>query len=74
MLGQPTKIALTATPPYDVNPREWQRYIELCGPIDEEISVPELVRHGELCPHQDYISLTTPTQEALNSGSFAGAG
>lgn len=63
MLGQPTKIALTATPPYDVNPREWQRYIELCGPIDEEISVPELVRHGELCPHQDYISLTTPTQE-----------
>lgn len=63
MLDQPTKIALTATPPYDVNPREWQRYIDLCGPIDEEISVPELVRHGELCPHQDYISLTMPTQE-----------
>ncbi|WP_036718585.1 DEAD/DEAH box helicase family protein [Paenibacillus sp. JCM 10914] len=63
MLDQPTKIALTATPPYDVSPREWQRYIELCGPIDEEISVPELVRHGELCPHQDYISLTTPTSD-----------
>ncbi len=63
MLDQPTKIALTATPPYDVNPRDWQRYIDLCGPIDEEISVPELVRHGELCPHQDYISLTMPTQE-----------
>ncbi len=60
LLEQPTKIALTATPPYDVNPNEWQRYIELCGPIDEEISVPELVRHGELCPHQDYIMLTPP--------------
>ncbi|UQZ32580.1 restriction endonuclease subunit R [Paenibacillus sp. PK3_47] len=60
MLGQPTKIALTATPPYDVSPNEWQRYIELCGPINEEISVPELVRHGELCPHQDYIMLTPP--------------
>lgn len=60
MLEQPTKIALTATPPYDVNPTEWQRYIELCGTIDEEISVPELVRHGELCPHQDYIMLTPP--------------
>lgn len=62
MLEQPTKIALTATPPYDVNPNEWQRYIELCGPIDEEISVPELVRHGELCPHQDYIMLTPPEE------------
>lgn len=63
MLERPTKIALTATPPYDVNPNEWQRYIELCGPIDEEISVPELVRHGELCPHQDYIMLTPPEEK-----------
>lgn len=63
MLNNPTKISLTATPPYDVNPQEWQRYIELCGPIDEEISVPELVKHGELCPHQDYISFTTPSKE-----------
>lgn len=38
MLEQPTQIALTATPPYDVNPNEWKRYIELCGPIDEEIA------------------------------------
>lgn len=63
MLSEPTKISLTATPPYDVNPREWQRYMALCGPIDEEISVPELVKHGELCPHQDYISLTAPTKQ-----------
>ena len=30
----------------------------MCGPIDEEISVPELVKAGTLCPHQDYIWLT----------------
>ncbi len=50
-------VSLTATPPYDVVGHEWTRYIELCGPIDEEISVPELVRVGTLCPHQDYIWL-----------------
>lgn len=71
MLDRPAKIALTATPPYDVNPNEWQRYIELCGPIDEEISVPELVRHGELCPHQDYIMLTPPeAKEAARIREF----
>jgi superfamily II DNA or RNA helicase len=50
-------VSLTATPPYDVVGHEWARYIELCGPIDEEISVPELVKAGTLCPHQDYIRL-----------------
>lgn len=50
-------VSLTATPPYDVAGHEWTRYIELCGPIDEEISVPELVKAGTLCPHQDYIHL-----------------
>jgi superfamily II DNA or RNA helicase len=50
-------VSLTATPPYDVVGHEWSRYIDLCGPIDEEISVPELVRAGTLCPHQDYIWL-----------------
>ncbi|MCU0858216.1 MAG: DEAD/DEAH box helicase family protein [Pontiellaceae bacterium] len=48
-------VALTATPPYDSKAPEWKRYTELCGPIDEEISVPELVKAGTLCPHQDYI-------------------
>jgi superfamily II DNA or RNA helicase len=48
-------VALTATPPYDSEGTEWGRYQELCGPIDEEISVPELVKAGTLCPHQDYI-------------------
>lgn len=50
-----TLISLTATPPYDSQDVEWQRYEQLCGPIDEEISIPELVKAGTLCPHQDYI-------------------
>lgn len=54
-------VSLTATPPYDVDPTEWERYEALCGPIDAEISVPELVRNGDLCPHQDYIRFSWPT-------------
>lgn len=56
-------ISLTATPPYDAPTVGWQRYIELCGPIDEEIYTPELVREGSLCPHQDYLYLSWPTPE-----------
>ena len=48
-------VSLTATPPYDSQGHEWSRYEQLCGPIDEEISIPELVKAGTLCPHQDYI-------------------
>ena len=48
-------LALTATPPYDADFGEWKRYQELCGEIDEVISIPELVKNGDLCPHQDYI-------------------
>jgi superfamily II DNA or RNA helicase len=60
-LDKPTIVALTATPPYDVSPFEWQRYEELCGPVDAEVSVPELVLEGDLCPHQDYVYFSTPT-------------
>ncbi|MEP1571260.1 DEAD/DEAH box helicase family protein [Roseibium album] len=56
-----TTVALTATPPYDVSASEWANYEDLCGPIDCEISVPELVRAGDLCPHQDLICLSSPT-------------
>lgn len=48
-------VSLTATPPYDSQGHEWARYEQLCGPIDEEISVPELVKAGTLCAHQDFI-------------------
>lgn len=59
----PTVVALTATPPYDVSPFEWQRYEELCGPVDAEVSVPELVKEGDLCPHQDYVYFGSPTPQ-----------
>ena len=62
-LDEPTIVALTATPPYDVSPFEWQRYEELCGPVDAEVSVPELVLEGDLCPHQDYVYFSTPTDK-----------
>ncbi len=54
-------VALTATPPYDVTYQEWTRYQEFCGPVDEEISVPELILDGNLCPHQDCVYLSVPT-------------
>mgnify|MGYP003290408509 CR=1 FL=1 len=58
-----TVISLTATPPYDSEPNEWNRYISLCGEIDEEIFVPQLVKQKTLCPHQDYIYFSYPTEE-----------
>ncbi|MDR2105867.1 MAG: DEAD/DEAH box helicase family protein [Coriobacteriales bacterium] len=60
-----TIIALTATPPYDSTPVEWDRYITLCGEIDSEILVPELVAQKTLCPHQDYIYFNFPTKQEL---------
>ena len=53
--GSVTVIALTATPPYDSTPAEWARYRRVCGEIDAEIFVPELVAQKTLCPHQDYV-------------------
>lgn len=65
-LQQPFVIALTATPPFDAVQVEWNRYLELCGEVDEEIAVPELVQRGELCPHQDYLYFSAPAgEEAL---------
>lgn len=62
----PELVALTATPPYDVSGREWRRYNEFCGEIDEEISVPELVASGDLCPHQDYLYPVLPPAAETN--------
>ena len=56
-------ISLTATPPYEGEPALWERYISMCGEIDEEITVPELVKEGTLCPHQDYVYFAFPTKE-----------
>ena len=60
-------ISLTATPPYDAKTTEWQRYVQVCGEIDEEIFVPELVKQNTLCPHQDYIYFNFPTSTEINS-------
>ena len=56
-------ISLTATPPYEGEPALWERYISMCGEIDEEITVPELVKEGTLCPHQDYVYFAFSTKE-----------
>lgn len=60
---KPKIVGLTATPPYDVSPIEWHRYLELNGPVDAEITVPELVKAGDLCKHQDYIYLCEADEE-----------
>lgn len=56
-------ISLTATPPYDSTPAQWERYLAMCGSIDEEITVPELVKERSLCPHQDYVYFNYPSRE-----------
>lgn len=62
-MGEVKVIALTATPPYDSTPAFWKRYMDMCGEIDEEITIPELVKEGSLCPHQDYVYFNYPTQD-----------
>lgn len=59
-------VSLTATPPYGSQADEWSRYEQLCGPIDEEISVPELVKAGTLCAHQDFIWACNATSDEKN--------
>ncbi|MBQ7337926.1 MAG: DEAD/DEAH box helicase family protein [Clostridia bacterium] len=60
-------ISLTATPPYDSEGAEWSRYMNICGEIDEEIFVSELVGQNTLCPHQDYIYFNYPTESEIAS-------
>lgn len=61
--SQVTIIALTATPPYDSSPAEWKKYTDLCGSIDTEISIPQLVAQRALCPHQDLVYFSYPTKD-----------
>ena len=61
-LGEIKTLALTATPPFDVPPAEWDRYMELCGPVDARVPVPELVMEDNLCPHQDLVIFSTPSE------------
>jgi len=58
-------ISLTATPPYDIESNLWNKYISLCGDIDAEISVPELVKTKDLAPHQDYVFFNYPSDKEI---------
>lgn len=59
-------VALTATPPYDSSRTEVTKYFQLCGEVDDEITVPELVRENDLSPHQDFIYFSEPFNSELN--------
>lgn len=60
-----TIIALTATPPYDSTAQELNKYFELCGPLDDEIAVPDLIANGDLCPHQDFVYFSQPDEAQI---------
>lgn len=59
------RIFLSTPPLYDYEETDWKRYHDLCGEIDEEIFVPELVAEKTLCPHQDYVYFNYPTQDEI---------
>lgn len=61
-----TIVALTATPPYDSENNEIDKYFKLCGEIDDEIAVPDLVKARNLCPHQDLVYLSKPEDIEIN--------
>ena len=59
-------VSLTATPPYDSSRVEVSKYFTLCGEIDDEIAVPDLVKEGDLCAHQDYVYFSKPDDLEIN--------
>ncbi|WP_302849603.1 DEAD/DEAH box helicase family protein [Polaribacter sp. L3A8] len=61
-----TVISLTATPPYDSSNAEIKKYFSLCGNVDDEIVVPDLIKEKNLCPHQDFVYLSEPLDHEIN--------
>ena len=59
-------VSLTATPPYDSSKVEVSKYFTLCGEVDDEIAVPDLVKQGDLCAHQDYVYFSKPDDLEIN--------
>ena len=59
-------VALTATPPYDSSRSELTKYFKLCGEVDDEIAVPDLVKANDLCPHQDFVYFSKPNDLEIN--------
>ncbi len=60
-------VALTATPPYDSSRTEVSKYFALCGEVDDEIAVPDLVREEDLSPHQDFVYFSKPHDFEINA-------
>lgn len=56
-------ISLTATPPYEIEKVKWERYKAICGEVDAEIFIPELVKAKNLAPHQDFLYVSNPSNE-----------
>ena len=61
--GEVHVLSLSSVPPYDLSSTDWERFVSLCGEINEEIFVPELVKAEVLCPHQDYVYFNYPAPE-----------
>ena len=61
--GEVHVLSLSSVPPYDLSASDWDRFVSLCGEINEEIFIPELVKAEVLCPHQDYVYFNYPSPE-----------
>jgi len=53
-------LALTATPPSELDDKQAALYRELFGRADFEVATPAVVKEGNLAPYQELAYLTTP--------------
>ncbi len=53
-------VALTATPPSELDDKQAALYRELFGRADFEVATPAVVKEGSLAPYQELAYLTTP--------------
>ena len=67
LLGDPTVVGLTATPPDRDGKRQQdiERYDNFFGQVDYEVPVPAVVKDGFLAPYQDLAYFVRPSAEEL---------
>lgn len=53
-------LGLTATPPADLDTREWELYRAIFGHADFEVPTPAVVKEGDLAPYQELAYMTVP--------------
>ena len=53
-------VALTATPPSELDEKQAELYRQLFGRADFEVATPAVVKEGNLAPYQELAYLTTP--------------